>query len=86
MLDDIRKVLRCVCYHCSRLLLDKSSESTLNEIKRTRNNKTKFDKVLRVCDKVNLCDELKGGCGYRQPKFTKDGLKIMVEYDKEDER
>lgn len=49
-------------------------------MKKTKNYQTRFNKVLRLCDQVKHCDEAAGGCGQDQPKFTKNGLRIQVDY------
>ena len=76
LLEYIRKVLRCVCFNCSRLLLDKNVRDEVSKMKIT----SRFSKVLRHCDPVSECAHDKGGCGHKQPKFTKSGLRIQVEY------
>lgn len=47
---------------------------------RHKNNKMRFNKVLKLCDPVKVCDESIGGCSYTQPKFTKSGLRILAEF------
>jgi DNA-directed RNA polymerase II subunit RPB1 len=77
LIEFIRKVLRCVCFSCSQLLLSKEDHES--EIRRTKNYQTRFNKVLRLCDPIRKCDEKAGGCGQDQPKFTKSGLRIQIE-------
>ena len=77
LIEFIRKVLRCVCFNCSRLLLPKDNET---EVSRTKNSQSRFNKVLRICDPIQRCEQDLGGCGYQKPKFTKNGLRIMAEY------
>lgn len=77
LLEYIRKILRCVCHNCSRLLLEKSK---LAEIKSVKSQKARFGKVLKYCDGTKECDPQAGGCGHKQPKFTKTGLRIQIEH------
>ena len=77
LLEYIRKVLRCVCFNCSRLLLQKEN---VDEIRKIKNQKTRFNRVLKYCDGVRTCDPSVGGCGHDQPKFTKTGLRIQIEH------
>lgn len=75
LIEHIRKVLRCVCFNCSRLLLDTKKAE---EIRRTKRS-SRFPKVLKLCDHPSkACAAEEGGCNYIQPKFTKSGLKIMI--------
>ena len=40
----------------------------------------RFAKVLKASDNIKVCQLETGGCGHEQPKFTKSGLSIKVEY------
>lgn len=50
-------------------------------IPKIKNAKTRFTRVLNICDRIKVCDATNGGCGTKQPKYTKDGLKILAEYN-----
>ena len=45
-----------------------------------RNKKQRFAKVYKLCEGIKKCD-VEGGCGHVQPKFTRNGLRIMVEHN-----
>jgi hypothetical protein len=47
---------------------------------RVKNQKTRFSKVFKMSDGVRVCDAETGGCSYVQPKYSKNGLKLMIEY------
>lgn len=48
LIEYARKVLRCVCFHCSRLLLP--DPSMAQRFKGIKNTKTRFNAVFKVCD------------------------------------
>jgi hypothetical protein len=61
MIEYIRKVLRCVCFNCSKLLLHKDLRE---EMKKIKSYTARFNRVMKNCDSVKVCDESTGGCGY----------------------
>lgn len=78
LLEFIRKILRCVCFYCSATLAEKAK---LDEIhKRVKNASHRFGRILKLSDGINNCDINRGGCGHKQPKFSKNGLRIQIEY------
>jgi DNA-directed RNA polymerase II subunit RPB1 len=70
-LKSIYKVLNCVCYHCSRLLVD-PSDPRIQEAMRGR-TKNRLDAVMRVCRGKKQCS--RGGRGDRNDDdpFAEDG-------------
>jgi DNA-directed RNA polymerase II subunit RPB1 len=80
-LEHIRKILRCVCFNCARLLYPRSKDA-INDVRRVRYARHRFYQVLRNCEKdsVRVCDLESEGCGMVQPKFYKKGLGIEVEF------
>jgi DNA-directed RNA polymerase II subunit RPB1 len=78
----IIKILRCICFKCSKLLIDKDQYKNALEM----NAKERWDFVFDVIkkSKVTRCgDENFGGCGCIQPKkIKKEGLStIIAEFD-----
>jgi DNA-directed RNA polymerase II subunit RPB1 len=71
-LSTILKVLRCVCFKCSKLLIDK--EKYKQALKLVGDNRWKY--VFSLASKVKRCGEdINDGCGCLQPqKIRKDGL------------
>jgi len=73
----ILKVLRCVCYRCSNILIDKSDIYTMREIEK-RTGRSRFAYVLQNCIKTKLC-EFNDCCNAIQPskyvKLTSDKIK-----------
>ena len=97
------KLLKCVCYSCSKILID-DYEKYL-EIRKISNPKTRQLKIYNLCKAKKKCnhrrkkkekknydnnenqEELdekdpfcKIGCGQLQPKYTRENLKIKIEF------
>lgn len=68
-----------MCYNCSHILVDKAKKE---EIKRIKNHAHRFSRATKYCDQIRECnaEEEHGGCGYRKPKYTKEGLGIDIEF------
>ena len=69
-----------MCFYCSQLLLE---EKDLEDIKkRCKSSTNRLNRVLKMSDTIKECniEKDKGGCGHKQPKFTKSGLRIQIEY------
>lgn len=62
LIEFIRKVLRCVCYNCSRMLIDKAK---MEEIKKIKNHTARFNRATKYCDQIKECvaEGDHGGCG-----------------------
>ena len=71
-LSTILKVLRCVCFKCSKLLIDK--EKYRQALKLDGDHRWKY--VFSLASKIKRCGEdIDDGCGCLQPqKIKKDGL------------
>jgi DNA-directed RNA polymerase II subunit RPB1 len=62
-IDNVLKVLRCVCSHCGRLRLTESERLELRKIARAP---IRFRKVMDACKNKKVCDIVKDtnlGCG-----------------------
>jgi len=82
-LNTMLKILRCVCFKCSKLLINKEKYLELNSL----DNKKKWDQVFSLANKCRRCgEETLNGCGTKQPKkIYKDGLAtIFAEWDNKD--
>ncbi|EKX72538.1 DNA-directed RNA polymerase II largest subunit, putative [Theileria equi strain WA] len=84
-LTTVLKILRCVCYNCSRLLCDKDDPRIRNLIK-TRATSSRLSRLADVCSSSFRCqnasqsDSKLKGCGYPQPKYTREGPGIMIQF------
>jgi len=66
LIDQIPKILKCVCFNCSKLLVDKDNNLVQNILK--KNPKTRFNEIYELCGKVKRCGENNiDGCGCKQP-------------------
>ena len=92
-LNEIRRVLRCVCIRCSRLLLD-HNDPRFRTALLMKNPKSRGKYIYKICENVKKCvssgdskpseeenDENNyGGCGGAQPKILKDGIGLTIEF------
>jgi len=77
----ILKILRCVCYKCSKLLISKNKYKQALQM----NSKERWDFIFERASKISRCgDDIDDGCGCKQPdKIRKDGLAtIFAEWKK----
>lgn len=79
-LPTIQKVLRCVCFKCSKLLISKSKYKYA--LKYPAQQRWKF--VSDICKTIKRCgDDTDDGCGWLQPKkIKKEGIaSLYAEWD-----
>ena len=71
-LTHVLKILRCVCFKCGKLLLNKEKYSQALEMI----SKKRWDFVFERASKIECCgEENEDGCGFKQPnKIKKEGL------------
>jgi len=78
----IEKVLKCVCFHCSKLLIDKSDPTILKEIF-NKKGLGRFKTIIELCSKNKKCIH-NGGCQALQPtkyiRKTKENNNIVKIY------
>ena len=97
------KLLKCVCYSCSKILIDDYEKYM--EIRKISNPKTRQLKIYNLCKAKKKCNHrrkkrekknydnnenqedldekdpfCKIGCGQLQPKYTRENLKIKIEF------
>lgn len=75
-LTTITKILRCVCYKCSKLLISK--EKYKQAIDMTPEARWNF--VFSIASKIDRCGEAtSSGCGCKQPKkIKKEGFATLI--------
>ncbi|KYK71902.1 DNA-directed RNA polymerase II RPB1, partial [Toxoplasma gondii TgCatPRC2] len=92
-LGAVLRVLRCVCYACGKLLVDRR-DPKMQHILKIRSPSRRLKHVLDACAgrkrcegylplpadgmPVPLAEEGEGGCGCVQPRYFKEGPNIMV--------
>ena len=80
-LSSIIRILRSVCFKCSKLLISKEKYDSLTK---NMNEDEKFNYVFSIASKIKRCGEdTDDGCGCMQPrKIRKDGLATLyAEWD-----
>jgi len=70
-LNVVLKVLRCVCFKCSKLLINKEKHKHIL----SKSNEQRWNYVFQHANKMRFCgQETKQGCSCVQPKYVKDGF------------
>ena len=85
-LPTITKILKCVCFKCSKLLISKKKYERLL---RDEKQESRWNKVQALCSKVKYCGEqCEGGCGFKQAsKIKKENISTLImewDADKQD--
>ena len=73
-IDIVIKVLKCVCFRCSKLLINKDNPLLENCFKQP--NKMRWNHICELSSKISRCgQETEDGCGCRQPdRYKLDGI------------
>jgi DNA-directed RNA polymerase II subunit RPB1 len=67
-IKEIMKILKCVCFKCSKLLINKDDHKHVLEM----NSYKRWDYVYPLCQNIKRCGELtESGCGCKQPDKIK---------------
>ena len=74
-IKEIMKICRCVCFKCSKLLINKN----LHKHILTMNSEDRWDYVCKLSSKVKRCGEsIDDGCGCKQPdKIKLEGMATL---------
>lgn len=74
-IKEIMKILKCVCFKCSKLLISKEQHAQVCEM----SSYHRWDYVYPLCQKVKRCGEqTESGCGCKQPdKIKLDGMSTI---------
>jgi len=81
--DMVRKLLKCVCWRCSKLLVDTSNSEVKIILKKKISRQKRFELIYKLCSKVKRCgQENVDGCGAKLPnKITKENIgRIYMEW------
>ena len=64
-LETIKKILKCACFKCSKLLIDKEKYAHYLDLP----PKKRWNCVHKLCQKIRRCGVChQYGCGTKQPK------------------
>ena len=74
-IKEIMKICKCVCYKCSKLLINKNQHKHIL----TKQGSDRWDYVTAACSKVKRCgDSSDDGCGCKQPdKIKLEGMSTI---------
>jgi len=89
--DIVKKILNCVCYKCSKILISpdtthKDLKNDMQKIMMIKNNQKRWEAYFKLCNtttKIRACgDDGTIGCGAIQPtKYNKENaMKIIAEW------
>lgn len=73
------KILRCVCYYCSKLLCSEEAVRNLLKIKSQVTRHRTMCKMASGSSKRTCSQE--SGCGNAQPKYTRDAFRIRAIFE-----
>tara|TARA_Y100000389_G_scaffold16351_2_gene14445 strand:- start:2347 stop:6789 length:4443 start_codon:yes stop_codon:yes gene_type:complete len=79
-LETIKKILRCICFKCSKLKISKEKYSYLLNLEPRK----RWDRVFRIAQKIKRCGEdHEFGCGCKQPKkiYKQDLANLYAEWE-----
>ena len=76
-LNTIIKILRCICFKCSNILISKTKYKYLLEEKDCRK---RWQRIFAIASKIERCGEnSSNGCNCKQPKkIYKEGLSTLI--------
>ena len=78
-IKEINKILRCICYHCHKILIYGTQK--YEEIKNIKDPESRYSKIYNECKTIKICkaiNEVDESCDYVQPKYKVEGLKIKI--------
>ncbi|ORX62127.1 beta and beta-prime subunits of DNA dependent RNA-polymerase [Hesseltinella vesiculosa] len=93
-ISKVKKILECVCFHCSKLKVD-DSDPRFVHARKIKDHKARMRAVWELAKAKTVCDggtaddngledtdeqqrNPHGGCGNKQPLIRKDGLKLFA--------
>jgi len=95
--DITKKILKCVCYRCSKILISPNTthpdlKQDIQKIMAMKDNQMKWNAYFKLCNttnKIKCCgDDGSIGCNAKQPtKYNKDGpMKIVADWKDKNEK
>jgi DNA-directed RNA polymerase II subunit RPB1 len=69
----VHKILKCVCFRCSKILINKEDIQNQNIFKKP--SKVRWEEIRKESQKVQRCGQFSSnGCGCLQPSYKVDGM------------
>lgn len=81
--DIVRKLLRCVCFRCSALLLDLDNPQVKAILSKRCSRQKRWELMSKLCVKIKRCgQDTLDGCGARQPDKIQrtENIRMMMEW------
>jgi DNA-directed RNA polymerase II subunit RPB1 len=87
--DIVKKIMKCVCYRCSKLLIDPDGDIMKAILSRKVSRQKRWEMIYKACVKIKKCgvDRDDGGCGAKQPDkvYREPIVKFIMEWKNNDE-
>ena len=77
-LQTVYKLVKCVCYHCSRLLVPQDRLEYVLQIRSNRKRLSEIAKNVTKTCQLSGDPNIPGGCGKTQPKYIKKKMGICI--------
>ena len=81
--DIVRKILKCVCWRCSKLLVDPEGPLVKGILSKKYSRQKRWEMMYKLCSKVRRCgQETLDGCKAKQPDkiYREPIVKIVMEW------
>jgi DNA-directed RNA polymerase II subunit RPB1 len=81
--DIVKKILRCVCFRCSKLLINTESETIKSILNKKLTRQKRWELLYKLCSKIKRCgQDTLDGCNAKQPdKIYRDTIvKVVMEW------
>ena len=86
--DMVRKILKCVCFRCSKILINPEDPIIQKMMAKKYSRQKRFEIVYKCCAKMKRCgQDNPNGCGVKLPnKISKENIgKINMEWKDDEE-
>ena len=86
--DMVRKILKCVCFRCSKILINPDDPIIQKMMAKKYSRQKRFEIVYKCCAKMKRCgQDNPNGCGVKLPnKISKENIgKINMEWKDDEE-
>ena len=81
--DIVKKILKCVCFRCSKLLINPDSDIIKAIVGKKYSRQKRWELLYKICSKIKRCgNETMDGCGAKQPDkmYREPIVKIIMEW------
>lgn len=80
--DIVKKLLKCVCFRCSKLLINPDSEQVKAILNKKYSRQKRWELLYKLCSVKRCGQETLDGCGARQPDkiYREPIVKIIMEW------